>query len=97
MARGRNPLISDKAIKDMRNSNLTNQEIMEKVGCSYGSIYNALKRNELLKEKGRPKTIDNNKVIELHDKGYEPKEIAIEVGCSVDPIYKLIRKYKDNG
>lgn len=97
MTRGRNPIISDDKIIDMRNNNLTNEKIMEKFGCSYGSVYNALKKNNLLREKGRPKTIDNNKVIELHNKGYQPKEIAIELDCSVDPIYKIIRKYKDNG
>lgn len=98
MSRGRNPIISDILIKDMTKRGLTLRKMMAETNCySYTPIYNALKRNGLLRGKGRPKTIDNNKVVELYNKGYSTKEIAIEVGCSIDPIYKLIKKYKDNG
>jgi transposase len=96
--RGRKIKISDNAIIDMTKRGLTTKQIMSETNCyTYSSIYNALKRNRLLKEIGRPKTIDNDKVIELYNKEYSVKEIAIEVGCSIDPIYKIIRKYKDNG
>jgi DNA invertase Pin-like site-specific DNA recombinase len=96
MSRGRNPIISDNVIKDMVKRGLTLNQMKTEAKCyNYSPFYNALKRNGLLKEKGRPKTIDNDKVIELHNKGYEPKEIAIELGCSVDPIYKKIREYKN--
>ena len=98
MTRGRKVIISDKAIIDMTKRGLTLKQMMSETNCyNYSPFYNALKRNNLLREKGRPKTIDDNKVIELYNKGYEPKEIAIELDCSVDPIYKIIRKYKDNG
>lgn len=98
MTRGRKVIISDNAIKDMTKRGLTNKQMMSETNCyTYSSFYNALKRNELLKERGRPKTIDDNKVIELYNKGYTAKEIAIELDCSVDPIYKKIRKFKDNG
>lgn len=98
LPRGRKPKISDNAIKDMTKRGLTLKQMMSETNCyTSSSFHNAKKRNGLLKEKGRPKTIDDNKVIELYNKGYEPKEIAIELGCSVDPIYKKIRKYKDNG
>lgn len=94
--RGRKVKISDKAIIDMTKRGLTTKQMMSETNCyNYSPFHNALKRNGLLKEKGRPKTIDDNKVIELYNKGYSKKEIAIEVGCSVDPIYKLIRKYNN--
>lgn len=98
MTRGRNPIISDKAIIDMTKRGLTLKQMMSETNCyTSSSFHNAKKRNGLLGERGRPKTIDYARVIQLDNRGYSAKEIAIEVGCSVDPIYKIIRKYKDNG
>ena len=98
MSRGRNPKISDTLIKDMDKRGLTLKQMMAETNCyNYSPFYNALKRNNLLKKKGRPKTIDCKKVLQMNNKGYTKKEIAIEIQCSIDPIYKIIRKYKDNG
>jgi hypothetical protein len=93
MTRGRNPKISDKAIIDMTKRGLTLKQMMSETNCyNYSPFYNALKRNGLLKGKGRPKTIDYARVIQLDNRGYSAKEIAIEVGCSIDPVYKIIRE-----
>lgn len=95
MTSEKNPMfnhdISTKDIIKLYDEGKTITEISDILNCSYGLVYNRLKKSN---KSTKRKVVNKTKVIELHNQGYSNKDIAEKMNCTPDNIYHIIKVNK---